>query len=345
MTAENNYKDITKKKKASKRKKLNIFLICLLTLILILISSFFIMLKVGESKLRGNSKDNSAYLPTLDSEEIPEDADAYYNGEAYNYNDKLINILLIGVDRDSKNELESHQADALYLISLNTDDKKVNVLPISRNTLVDVDVHDINGKLISTQNQQICLSYSYSTDSKKSSENTVNSVSKLLYGVPISGYYTVYMNSINEIVDAVGGVPVTLTEDLTKIDWRMKAGATVTITGKNAVGFLQFRGESNAPRAQRQKLFVSSFISKAKQACSKDLSLPLKMYNKLANNTVTNVTVASATYLASRAIEAEFSFLDIEGVYGFDGKYETFTVDDSQLYKLLLDNFYKKTNK
>ena len=344
MTAENNYKDITEKKKASKRKKLNIFLLCLLALILILISCFFIMLKVGESKLRGSSKNNSAYLPTLDSEEIPEYADAYYNGEAYNYNDKLINILLLGVDRDSKNELESHQADVLYLISLDTDNKKVNVIPISRNTLVDVDVHDIKGNLISTQNQQICLSFSYTNDSKLNSENTANSVSRLLYGIPISGYYTVYMNSISEIVDAVGGVPVTLNEDLTSIDRNMKAGTTVTVTGKNALSFLQVRGESNAPRAERQKAFAVSFVPKAKQACLKDLSLPIKMYNKLAKNTVTNVTAASAAYLASQAIEAEFSFLDIEGTYGFDGKYETFEVDEDKLYDLVINKFYIEKN-
>ena len=67
---------------------------------LLITAAFFIIIKKGESKLRNPSLNNSAGLPA-DGGEIPENADAYYNGKAYNYNDRLINILLIGVDRVS----------------------------------------------------------------------------------------------------------------------------------------------------------------------------------------------------------------------------------------------------
>ncbi|MBQ6825308.1 MAG: LCP family protein [Clostridia bacterium] len=338
MTAENN-SEVKSKKKS---KKLIIILSVILAIILIFISAFFIFLKIGESKLRGNTGDISPSLPALEDEVVPEDADAYYNGEAYNYNSELINILLLGIDRKSSDSSKLHQADALYLISIDTKSNKVNIISISRNTLVDVDVYGINGSFIGKQNEQICLSYTYSSDDKKASENTANSVSRLLYGIPINGYYTIFMNSVEEIVDSVGGVPVTITEDLTSISSAMKPGNTVTITGKNALKYLRYRGESNAPRVARQKAFVSSFVSKTKSAYLKDLSLPIKMYNKLASNTVTNVTAASATYLASEAMECEFKFLDIEGTYGSDGKYETFMPDENQLYNLILNTFYIK---
>lgn len=337
MTVESNHKAQNKKS-----KKLIIILSIILAIILLFVSAFFIFLKIGESNLRGNIQNNSPSLPTLEDEVVPEDADAYYNGEAYNYNKELINILFLGIDRNAPNSSKLHQADVLYLASIDTKNNKVNVISISRNTLVDVDVYGINGNFVGKENQQICLAYTYNSDDKKSSENTANSVSRLLYGIPINGYYTIFMNSIEDIVDSVGGVPVTITEDLTAISSSMKPGATVTITGKNALKFLRFRGESNGPRVARQKAFVSSFVSKTKSAYFKDLSLPLKMYNKLASNTVTNVNAASATYLASEAMNCEFQFLDIEGTYASDGKYETFIPDENQLYHLILNTFYVK---
>lgn len=336
MTAEN------KPEVKKKSKKLIIILSVILAVILIFISAFFVFLKIGESKLRDNVGNNTPSLPAMEDEVIPEDADAYYNGEAYNYNSELINILLLGIDKNSSDSTKTHQADVLYLVSIDTKSDKVNVVSISRNTLVDVDIYGINGNFVGKENQQICLAYTYSSDKKKSSENTVNSVSRLLYGIPINGYYTLFMNSIEEIVDSVGGVPVTITEDLTSISSAMRPGNTVTITGKNALKYLRYRGESNGPRVARQKAFVSSFVSKTKSAYLKDLSLPIKMYNKLATNTVTNVTASSATYLASEAMECEFQFLDIEGTYGNDGKYETFTPDENKLYDLILNTFYIK---
>ena len=342
MTAESsNKKNAPKHKAPLKHKKLIITLAIVLAVLLSLVSSFFIIRKIGESALRNKHKDAQLNLPA-DSESVPEDADAYYNGAAYNYNDGLINILLMGVDRKKPNESDSHQADALYLISFDTAAKSIKVIAISRNTVTDVDSYDINGDYFATGKQQICLAYSYGKDEEASCENTVKAVSNLFYGVPIGGYYAAFMNSIEDIVDAVGGVPVTVDEDLTFIDPKMKTGAEVTVTGKNAVSFLQYRGDSNAPRLERQKAFISSFVARAKAATLKDLSLPLKMYNKLAENTVTNVTAASAVYLASEALDADFQIIGIEGESGTDGTYETFTPYEDRLYEMILDVFYKK---
>ena len=147
---------------------------------LLITAAFLIVIKTGESKLRESAENNSAGLPA-DGGEIPENADAYYEGKAYNYNDRLINILLIGVDRVSPGLNEKHQADALYLVSLDTDNNTVSITAISRNTVTDVDSYDINGDFFATSKQQICLAYSYGSDDKKRSENTVKAVSDFLY--------------------------------------------------------------------------------------------------------------------------------------------------------------------
>ena len=65
------------------------------------------------------------------------------------------------------------------------------------------------------------------------------------------------------------------------------------------------------------------------------------MYNKLAKNTVTDVDVSSAVYLASEIIKSKFEISQIPGKVGFDGTYETFEVDETALYEFVLDKFYK----
>ena len=89
-----------KAQKHSAKKRIITVLSAAAAVVLLITAAFLIIIKTGESKLRESAENNSAGLPA-DGGEIPENADAYYNGKAYNYNDRLINILLIGVDRVS----------------------------------------------------------------------------------------------------------------------------------------------------------------------------------------------------------------------------------------------------
>ena len=324
--------------KTLKHKKLIIALAIILIFIITFVATFFIIIKLGEKKLKENLVADE--LINI-SDDYDYNADVYHNGKAYNYNDDIVNILLLGVDKYTFLRDSQGQADALYLISLNTADKNVNVFSISRNTLVNVDMFDVEGDYFNSVNQQICLAYSYGRSDEQSSLNCAKSVSRLMYGIPINGYYTLYLDAIKDIVDTVGGVNVTLTEEFPDILPKNKIGDTVKIKGDIAVSYLRARGESNAPRVERQKAFISSFINSAKATVSKDLSLPVKMYKKLKERSVTDIDSSSAAYMALEALDADFNILNLEGEYGFDGTYETFEVDEDKLYEMVLDKFYK----
>jgi len=310
-------------------------------LIVSIIASYFIILKIGENRLRESLSHTDDMLL---SDAYGSEADAYHNGKAYYYNEDLINILLIGVDKENLDDNNGKQADAIYLVSADFKAKKAKILAISRNSLTDIEVYDMNGEFLDTEYKQICLSYAYGVDDVQSSVLTSKAVSRLLYDIPISGYYTVFMDSIGDIVNSVGGVPVTVPEDMTEASPKFKKGAKVNLKGDEALFYLTYRKDISEQRLQRQKDFVSSFISVAKKAVAKDISLPLDMYKKLAKNTVTDVDATSAVYLASEIIKADFEILQLPGEVGFDGTYETFKVDESALYEQVLDVFYK-TNK
>ena len=325
--------------KTLKHKKLIITLAIILIFIITFITAFFIILKIGEYKLKNSLiADEKINL----SDDFDYSADVYHNGKAYNYNDNLINILLIGVDKYTFLRDSQGQADALYLISLDTEKNNVNIFSISRNSITDVDIFDADGKYYASEKKQICLSYSYGKTDEQSSENCVKSVSRMFYGIPINSYYTLYFDAIADIVDSVGGVSVTLNEDLPKAFPDNKKGDKLLLKGADAIKYLRARGDSNAPRLERQKEFISEFVNSAKKAALKDLSLPVDMFNKLKKESVTNIDATSVAYLASKAVSSDFSILSVDGKSGFDGTYETFEVDEDKLYEQVLKAFYKE---
>ncbi len=313
-----------------------------LAVVLVLTGAVFACLKIGEARLR---EELSFVDNELSSDEAYGDAaDVYHNGQGYVYNENLINILCLGVDKEKKTDKNYRQADAIYLLSFDTKTKKLNILAISRNTLADIDIYDMNNEFLDTDRAQICLSYVYGKDDEHSSLLTSKAVSRLLYDLPINSYYTVFMNGITQIVDGVGGVKVTLTEDMTDSNASWSKGNTVVLRSSNVLQYLRYRKESNEPRVERHIDFIKSFISSAKSALAKDLSLPINLYKKVAKNSVTDIDASQVAYLITEMSKANVSFHSLKGETGFDGSYETFIADEVALYETVLNLFYIKTN-
>ncbi len=328
--------------KPIKHKRLIIVLSIILATVLVLTASAVIFIKVGEVRLRSElTFDDEGIAP---EEAYGDNAEVFYNGQGYLYNENLINILCIGVDKYNYKDQRDRQADAIYLLSLDTEADKLNVLAISRNTLADIDIYDMNNEFMATERAQICLSYVYGNNDKKSTLLTCKAVSRFLYNIPINAYYTVFMDSIGEIVDSVGGVEVVMPDDMSDANPYWTKGRKIKLDGDNALKFVQYRGETHAPRLEHQKLFINSFVNAAKTAFKKDITLPVKVFDKLSENSVTDIDASQVSYLAKEMLNASYEMNSISGVNGFDGKYETFEADENALYEMALNLFYIKTN-
>ncbi|MBQ6848233.1 MAG: LCP family protein [Clostridia bacterium] len=324
-------------KKPLKHKKLIIVLVIILASIIALISTFFIMVKLGEIKLKNSLVANENVSEIGDN--MDENA-IHYNGKSYYYNEHLINILLIGTDNEKIADTGRGQADALYLASVDTKSNQVKIVSISRNTLCELNVLSMTGEAFGTENKQICLAYAYGNDDVSSSENCVKAVSKLLYDIPINGYYTIGFKSISKIVNSVGGVTLTIPDESPYQEFNDRLGKNVKLNGEEALLYLRMRGDSNAPRVERHKQFIKSFVNSAKTATKKDISLPIKMANQLSRDSTTNLDVSSIVYLATEALDWKLSFINIQGEYGIKDNLEIFTVDENKLKETVLDNFY-----
>ena len=173
-----------------------------------------------------------------------------------------------------------------------------------------------------------------------SSENSAYAVSNLLFNIPINGYYTIYFDSLSKLVNMVGGVRVNVPADANDTQFANIKGTSAVLDGTKAISFLRMRNDSNAPREERHKEFISSFINSAKSAVKKDLSLPVKIANKLSNESVTNIDISGMLYLATEALNWETEFINISGEYSVENNLEVFTVDGEKLKDTVIDNFY-----
>lgn len=316
---------------------------------------------MGKSSILYNYVDNKA--PTLEknSEEETEDYDSslyYYAGKAYRYNENIINILCMGIDKRTE-EIETidgvsgkgGQADAIFLISLNPDTKKMKIFGISRDTMTQIKNYDYKGNYVGEDTNHLALAYAYGDGYKTSCEMMREAVSKLLYNLPIHGYAAINLKAVSKLNDAVGGVTVTIPEDMTYDDPAFQKGVRITLTGEQSMIFIQRRditkSGGNGLRMQRQKTYVLSFLNSSREAIKKNPALPIELYQELSKNMVTNLGLDNAVYLATLMLSSNFSDSDIQMLPGSTKKgayYEEFHIDQDKLYELLLHNFYTEVN-
>lgn len=285
--------------------------------------------------------------------EILDEDTLKYQGEKYKYNKDMINFLLLGVDTSGEvhaeeNKGEAGQADTIILAALNNKKKTITLIPINRDTMTEISIYNEYGEFLGKQVEQIALAYAYGDGEKKSASLTKEAVSRLFYGLPIHGYFAVNTSAIPVVNDLVGGVEVTLQEDLTSQNPAYTKGSKVLLQGTDAERYLRMRygvgDESNLSRMERQKQYLTALLSKTLTAVKADLTLPVSIYQSVSAYMVTDISLDEVTYLASQAVEYT---LDPNLVRSIPGEtkvdiYAQFYPDEKVLYELILDVFYDK---
>ena len=257
---------------------------------------------------------------------------------------------------DSKNGISNKktpgkagQADALLLVVVNPHKEKIQVIAINRDIMTDIERYDTAGIYVGTEIGQITLQYAYGDGREKSCELMEQRISELFYGIPIHGYGALDMTSIATLNDAVGGVEVTILEDMTKFKWNWTKGSKVLLSGSDALLYLRRRDTStvgsNFGRIERQKQYLKLYVQKLKEKTKKDITFPLTLYHNLQKHIVTSLTANEIAYLADTLLGYDFSIENIISIPGesvMGKKYEEFYVDDTALKQIVIDIFYEK---
>jgi len=273
-----------------------------------------------------------------------------YDGKTYVYNDHLTNYLLLGVDtegsiQEKKTPGSAGQSDSIFLISYDRVKETTVGLAIPRDTITQIEKFTPGGDSLGFFSDHLNLQYAYGDGKRKSCELTSAAVSRLLSGLPIGGYAAVNLESIPSLTQFLGGVEVTVPDDsLSEDNPAFYKGNKVVLDETNTELFVRSRDtrkeQSAIVRMNRQKTFLDAFASKLAKKQKKDASTVTTLYEKMKAEMITNMSTDQFVDIA--VAKRSGGIKTIPGETGHEGVYDVYRIDDSGLYKMVLELFYEE---
>ena len=327
-------------------------LLFLLIAAVVACGAFLVMRGIGHMDLMKKTNDNGEPLSYRETIE--------YNGHTYEYNDDVFSMVFLGVDQRKMENVKNTDfvgaTDADIVVAVNTKTGDTKVIAIPRDTMVDVDIWSTSGIFLRTEKTQLCLAYAYGDGERKSCENAVSSVSRVLYNVPIHKYFALDLDGIAPLNDAIGGVTLKSTYAIPQ--YNIKEGATVTLVGDMAEAYVRTRDMDNINaslnRTERQMQYVKAFADQATPAVVKDFSTISKLYDTASKYSQTNLSLNNATYIGSLLLSkgvTTFKSYTLEGEMKADKNpliedvvHAEFYPDEDALMETVLDVFYNQVN-
>jgi LCP family protein required for cell wall assembly len=200
---------------------------------------------------------------------------------------KRVNILLLGVN--------GGLTDTIMVASFDTKAKHVDLISIPRDTYYHRSGYNSEGE------NKINAAF------RKNPVNTAKAVSEILLGMPVNYYAIVDYDGIKTIVEAMGGVPMTIQKggmhytdpkDTPPLVINIPEGEQL-LDGAHAVQFLRYRKgylEGDIGRVKAQQEFMKSAF---RQCLS--LNLP-KIAKTVFDNIDSDITLGMVTSLATKAV-------------------------------------------
>lgn len=165
----------------------------------------------------------------------------------------ITNIALFGVDSRDKNS-DQGLSDSIIILSVNENDNTIKMISVLRDTWLAVEGFG---------NQKINAAYYYG--GPVLAVKTLNQY----FNLDIKEYATVNFSQLADVIDAVGGVDLTITEveayriNLHKVG-KVSSG-DVTLTGSQAVAYSRIRViDNDSTRASRQQNVLNAVFQKLK---------------------------------------------------------------------------------
>ncbi len=277
------------------------------------------------------------------------------DGKWYIQKNKVETYLLIGIDkyeaavRNKNGYRNNQQSDALFLVVVDTENETYSIIHINRDTMANIRMLDVNGNPYNSFEGQLALSHTYGSGREDSCENTVWSVSEYLYGLQIDHYASISMDAVAVLNDKIGGVTLTVSDDMTAVDETLVQGETVTLRGVHALNYIRSRqglvNSTNLERMKRQRQYITAFLKKAKTVTMENNGLASDMILSVSDYLVSDLTADEL--LSMTDVLQSYSF---EGIISINGevrkgeKFMEFYADEVTLKKLVLETFYEESN-
>ena len=337
-----------KKRKHAKKhkglKRASIVLAVILVIAAIATGTVFALTKMGEQSVKDA---NTATDVQSEGVAYDEGKTVEYNGKLYGLNENMASIAIIGYDRRSEQVVPGKnvgQADAVMVLAANLDTGKVTAIGIPRDSMVEVGEF-MGSDFTGMDTMQLCLAFAYGDGGETSSQYTTAAVSRVLYNMPVNNYVSLDMDSVGELANAVGGVPVTPLQTIPGTN--IVKGQDTVLFGNNALKYIQWRDtsvlNSSLDRQARQSQFVQAFCKEAFAQAKGNVGTLVNLFNVARNNGITNLGVDDFTYLASTVLNTGISGVDVTTLQGQmqqGKKFAEFYLDKTNVYETVLNVYY-----
>ncbi len=276
-----------------------------------------------------------------------------HNGVEYVLKDSLETFLFIGLDtfEESATDDDSYnndrQADFLMLLVLDNAEETCRVIHVNRDSMAEMNVLDVASNKIGTVTKQIALAHTYGNGREVSCQNTANAVSELLMDINVDHYVSVTMDAVPMYNDFVGGITLEILDDFTATDPAMVQGATLTLTGEQALRYVRSRhgldDPTNNHRMKRQKQYLEALYSRARTLAAEDEEFIARAALKLEEGyLVTDCLGNKLTTLLQKVASYELKgVLDIAGETKMGEQWLEFYPDEESVKDVVAECFYE----
>lgn len=288
-------------------------------------------------------------IPEVSDEQVMDYKEIMYQDKQYRYNSSIISFLFIGTDQDNRNTSKNGQADSLFLVLLNRESEEIHCIPISRDTMSEVRVFDIEGNDLGWHTQQLSLAYAYGKTPSNGCMYTIQAVSKMLHNIPINYYISIDVSDVTNIQEMIGDIEVKVPNDtLVDVNSHWRKGNIVTINKDNVELFIRSRDVdkeySNEERMERQIAYLEAIRNKF---CSLLADNQEQFIQRLYENTksiVTNISLQDLQVYSNMFSKYSYHADDMHSLQGVYQStiHDEFILDEEALMKLLVDVFYKE---
>ncbi len=305
---------------------------------------------VGVARWTGDDSLLRALIPQVGSIEVigDEARTAMYDGQRYRERASMTSILLMGHDAN-QNEALNGQVDFLMVAAIDTESGETTLIYIPRDTMVDVErTYSHTDEYADTMRLQVAAAFAYGSDFEHSAERMRDTVSRLLFNVPIEYYLVLDVNGVGALADAVGGVEVVALQDVPKTD--MREGQPYVLKGEQARQYVVERDEAVAwsamDRLERQEQFMRAFASRFFDTVRADPFAAMGILDELDDQVLTDLGSSQMAYLVSLYLrhgigDLRAVTLEGESTYNEQTGYEEYGLDEDAVLRTLLDVYYE----
>lgn len=192
------------------------------------------------------------------------------------------NIALLGLDAQDATFTNS-RSDCIMIISINNDTKEVKIASVYRDTYLNIDGHGLD---------KVTHAYAFGK-----APLALSAINKNL-DLDITEYVTIDFDSVINIVDAMGGVEITVTSAEAGQIPGISGAGTYNLTGTQALAYGRIRKiDTDYARTERMRNVVIKVFEKAKQLSLTQLN---SLIDQLLPEVTTNISQTEILSYASK---------------------------------------------